>query len=367
MKKPSPGLFLRQRRKALWCIRRRRKAATRTHGPTSRRFVRPIELIVAPKRVDITQGGAPVVTHFIAAIAYRVLRLKLPVKLDFRATEQFYPAGTVLLFAELDRIVASAEIPKPVTIIEPRLRKPREVLKQVGMFALTGDNCDVVPSYHDVVYWRASKGATASGDEMSGLEAVADHVNRSVRDRLNLAQIWRGVSEAVANSVEHAYLVPRTDGFTGLPSTRWWMFSQLRGQTFTVAVCDLGCGYSATIARSIPEAFIADMLRLLRLANPDARAIQTAMEFGRSRTKDVNRGKGSRDALTVLKTHGNGELFVASNTGWVRYQVENGGDPALHTGDLASDIRATIVWWKLVLAEAIGDSHGDDQRRAGLH
>ena len=165
---------------------------------------------------------------FLRAMAATVLVNKTPVKLDFRFTESFYPAGTILLFAEVDRVVSMSDLPKPITILDPRLRRPREVLKQIGIHEITGDRCDVVPEREDVVYWKATKGFDQSGQNLAMLEVVAEKVNRAHAQQLELSGAWRGVSEAVANSVEHAYKLPRVDGFAGLPKTRWWMFTQLR-------------------------------------------------------------------------------------------------------------------------------------------
>lgn len=254
-----------------------------------------------------------------------------------------------MLFAEIDRIATLSELPKPITIIDPRQRRSREVLKQIGIHLITGDHCDIVPQRDDVVYWRATKGSDQSGDRLALLEAVAKHVNETHQNHVELSGIWRGVSEAVANSVEHAYKKPRADGFTGLAETRWWMFTQLRDGIFTVAVCDLGCGYRATINETIPEKFIASIASSFLGGNRDAIAIDTAMQYGRSGTKQTERGKGSRDAISVVQTHGAGELIIVSNTGWMRYAFRDGQECSRDTGELGIDLKGTIIWWKLPL------------------
>jgi hypothetical protein len=55
--------------------------------------------------------------------------------------------------------------------------------------------------------------------------------------------------------------------------------------------------------------------------------------------------------LSLLKKHGDGELVVLSNTGWMRYAYENRREVSRNDGGLGIDIGGTIVWWKLPLKE----------------
>lgn len=346
MKKPTPELYERQARIARYRARERSLRADRRRVAPENRYVRPGPTIAAPAKFDAFREAGRQVAKFLRAVAHSVLVDRQAVTLDFRRTESFYPVSTIYLFAELDRIVSLSDLPKPVTIIDPQLRRPREVLKQIGLHAITGDSCDIIPEREDVVYWRATKGRDQSGTNLQILEVVTERVNRS--HALELSNLWRGVSEVVGNSVEHAYKFPRADGFTGLSDTKWWMFTQLRSGVFTVAICDLGCGYHATIYQTLPSKFIADMAAKFSGNNRDAVAIYTAMAYGRSGTALTERGKGSRDALSVLQKFGHGDLMILSNTGWVQYSATAGSkEPEVTSGSVPIDIRGTIVWWRL--------------------
>ncbi len=357
MKKPSLEQFERQARIARYRLDERRRRSGKRSVPPANRYVAPGEWLSAPRRFDAVRGSGIEVAKFLRAMATTVLVNKVQVKLDFRFTESFYPAGTILLFAEVDRVVSISALPKPITIIDPRLRRPREVLKQIGIHDITGDRCDIIPEREDVVYWKATKGLDQSGDQMEMLERVAERVNKAHARQLELSGAWRGVSEAVANSVEHAYRFPRSDGFAGLERTRWWMFTQLRDGIFTMAVCDLGCGYRATIGQTLPEKFVAEIASTLGWGNRDAIAIETAMAYGRTGTRRAERGKGSRDAISVLQKHGSGDLMILSNTGWVSYSYLGGKEVSKVQQELGIDIRGTIIWWKLPLKE-IEHEHG---------
>lgn len=302
------------------------------------------------------RGSAHELVKFIRAVAVRILVAKLPVTLDFRATNAFAPAGTLLLFAELDRIVQLSQHPKPITIRAPRRRRPREVMKQIGIFETTGDSVDLVPERRDVVYWRATKGADQSGESFGPtFEQVTARVDKDAADQM-AARIWPGLSEAIANTIDHAYVMPdRGDGFPHCPNTRWWMFTHLRDGVFTVAVCDLGIGYLRRAPTTLPEAFLAQIGKFLTGSNLDARAIQAAMAYGKSSTGGKERGKGSRDALSVLQNHGEGELIVLSNSAAVIYQLKRGEpETSMRVVELSAKCLGTIVFWKLpVLQEAL--------------
>lgn len=272
------------------------------------------------------------------------------VKLDFRKTQIMYPAATILLFAEVDRLISTSSNPKPISIVQPKSQRVREVLKQIGLYELTGDKSSVVPTRKDVVFWRTAKGKDQSGQKLAVIEVVAEAVKLERGTTLLLDSLWRGVSEAVANSVEHAHKAPReSDGFQGLPETTWWMFTQVKDDVFYVVVCDLGCGYRATIGQSIPERFIAQISELFAGQNVDAIAIEAAMEFGRSGTRESHRGRGSRDAISVVEKHQNGELAIFSNSGAVQYWYVGGIQVNQKRIGLGFSINGTILWWKLPL------------------
>ena len=357
MKKPTKNQRRRQkiiaRLRARERVRRKRKKYIRQ----GERYIAPAEIIKAPPSFDIVRGAAVHVGKFLRAVERRVLLEKAPVKLDFRQVSTFYPAGTIWLYSELDRIVKLSGVPKPITIMQPYSLRSHEVMKQIGIFDITKDKCSVIPSREDVVYWKSTKGFDQSGDKLAVLEVVTNRVNEKHAEQLELSGIWRGVSEAVANSVDHAYQHPRSDGFNGLPDTRWWMFTQLRNNVFTIAVCDLGCGYRATINHTLPETFLREVLAAFTGANKDVFAIKAAMAFGRSGTNQSERGKGSRDAMSVVQKHGRGELMMLSNTGLVHYSFDGGQQVSQSEASLGIDIRGTIVWWKLPLKESVHD-HG---------
>jgi hypothetical protein len=93
--------------------------------------------------------------------------------------------------------------------------------------------------------------------------------------------------------------------------------------------------------------------KLVGKDNADTLAMQAAMEYGRSRTKQSERGKGSRCALALLEKHGNGELYLLSNRGCLHYECLEGEITLKQATPLAFDIKGTIIWWNLYLGDAL--------------
>lgn len=310
--------------------------------------------ITAPAVIGWHGNDLRALIKFIRAMQQRVVHQGETTILDFTGTAKIAAPGALLLYAEIDRAIALSKLPKPITIKPPRDTLPRQVFKQLEFLALTGDSLDIVPDRDDVVYWRCTRGADQSGDQPGELiSRVADKANGFVAQSLRAEDVWRGVSEAIVNSTEHAYSEELDGTVPPHPFNKWWLLTNVKEGAFTAAVCDTGVGYRKTTLRTIPDEFRALLRRAFAGQNADISAIRTAMEYGKSRTGLDERGKGSRDALSVLKRHGTGELAMISNRGQVFYKLESGQDePSVEMTNLPMDIRATLVWWHLPLNEA---------------
>lgn len=359
MKKQSKVFSERQRRYVRWRIAKIQKKIAKARRSERRRLrarrpqARPrVVTLVAPENFNLTRGDGKRVVDFLQEIEHEVLTRGQSVRLDFRRSKLLYPPGVLLLYAELNRIISTATIHKPVKIVPPFSSRATQVLKQVGLFDLSGDKVNTVTTRQDVIYWRLAKGLSQSGDELKMLEGIADRVNSSDAENVQKSGLWRGISEAVNNAQEHGYTAAREDGFAGLESVRWWLLTQIRNQTFTAAVCDLGCGYAATLQPQILEWFGRLIRQISTVENRDTQAIQAAMEYGRSSTRQSERGRGSRDALALLEKHGDGDLYMLSNSGYVRYSCRDNQVALKGVTSLDFNIRGTIVWWNLKLRSA---------------
>jgi hypothetical protein len=355
LKKPSIQLFMRQRRLARYWLRaiskrHRHPKVKKERSVNRQRFLSSSRgYLAAPVDFSLVRGGGAEVVGFLGKIAKQVLQEHKPVKLDFRTTERFMVPGALILYAELNRIISLSVLVNPIKIIQPSSNRVKQVMKQVGLFELLGSDAQITTNRADVIYWQLAKGATQSGDELAIVDSVAHEVNQRDLAKVEASGLWRGISEAVNNAHEHGYKFPRADGAIGIADTKWWLLTQIRDQRFTAAVCDIGCGYARTLKPEVMEWFQGLFPRLLGLQNEDTLAIQAAMEYGRTSTKQNERGRGSRDALALLQKHGEGELYVLSNRGYVQYACRNGEVNLKRAVPLDFDIQGTIIWWNLDL------------------
>lgn len=357
MKKLKHKSYIRHLRK----IRARKKKDKKERKKTLKKLVQKKQRklnalqkrIVAPTHIQIGgKNNAIALIQCIKDTSDYVLKHKQQVALDFTRTETIRAEGMILLYAELDRIIACAKIEKPISTIPPQQQKPHEVLQQVGFYSLVGEHHDVAPCMDDVVHWKKFRGSDQNGENLAELENIGI-------DPEKIKTIWRGVTEAINNSVEHAYAIPRElDGFQG-NHMRWWMFTHITDKEAIFVVCDLGCGYKNTINNTIGIKIANQIKAALRLkANIDSQSIAVAMEYGRTATNKFERGKGSKDALSIISRNKSGRLAIYSNKGYVMYEKKEQDNKNRTTfkpkqKKLDCSINGTIVWWSFPLNDKL--------------
>lgn len=268
---------------------------------------------------------------------------KRPITLDFSEVVLQYPTGVLLLVAEIDRQKRALARAFDVDIILPKNEVSRQVFHQVGIAALCGR---VSPKdryeYDETVrHWRYATGTMMTEDPGKALEQMEGHLSDELR-----AGIWKGVSEAIINSIHHAYLESRNDGFREYRETRWWMFSHVSDGKLTVAVCDLGIG----IPRSLPLRWDTNKLQAildrLGLGKPDLAAVKAALEIGATRTGQENRGRGLPQIWQDMKMHRDSNILLLSNRALLRWSQKTNSESGM---EFDNNIHGTLVMWTVPL------------------
>lgn len=233
-----------------------------------------------------------------------------PVLLDFRNTKRLDPTGVLYLTAELDRLRRHGGTAYSVEMLRPKDEIADQVLQQVGLAQLCGEPVPKSTDHFDesVKHWRYATGERMNDAPGRAFERLEGRLSDELQDGM-----WKGVSEAIVNSVAHAYLEPRNDGFPCNDGVRWWMFSQVRDGTLTVAVCDLGIG----IPRSLPIKWeagpLSQILAKFGMYKPEVAAIRAALEIGATRTGEENRGRGLPQVWEDMKGHSGSNIMILSN------------------------------------------------------
>jgi hypothetical protein len=294
----------------------------------------------------------------ISLIKKLVLDQRRPVCLDFRQTAKISTAAMLLLYAEVDRIVRLSGSKALISCIEPQKDRCRQVLNQIGFYRLIGHETTSLPIRDDVVKWVRAEGISLDAEKIADLVSFQGQVDVEF-----VGDLFGGITEAVANSIEHAYTDGRGDGFRHLEDVKWWMVSQIYNSELYVLVCDLGIG----VPRSLPKKFdlrklseyVSLVKNTLNIAHPDTQAVRLAIEIGKSRTGLSHRGKGINDALAVLNKCKFGEVFILSNRGGYSVKSTNDGKRYEKSFPLKRSIQGTIIGWKLPLRESKNEINDD--------
>jgi hypothetical protein len=325
--------------------RKQREIDGRTH-PQS-----PWPRILAPKRFGLAgaQSRADVI-KFLNKLRRITLVKKRGVVIDFKRTERMYACGTLLFVAELERIRRTRGGDNSCfRCTYPKDRIVEQVLQQVGILDLLRAKSRL--SEHafaeNVRHWKYATGLEVEGAKFEGFHKAFEG---KVANAL-LTDFYAGITEAMTNSVHHAYEGDRGDGI-GLATDlrRWWMFSQERNNILSVAFCDTGIGIPRSIVTSgqWSESVIGSILKRLGFGgDSEGELIRSAIELHKSRTGQEHRGRGLGEIVDVVRRSAKGNFTIHSNRGLYRYNAETSAE--LIT-DYTESIMGTLILWNVPLS-----------------
>ncbi|SDT01719.1 hypothetical protein SAMN05216598_3634 [Pseudomonas asplenii] len=269
------------------------------------------------------------------------------IQIDFKKTEVVHSCGTLLLVAEIDRMVRSVGA-HVISCTYPENENVEKVFQQIGLLRLLGKDhrLEITEADHDVYHWRY-----ASGIDVSPLQA--DPILKGIKAQIpkSYRRVVVGVEEAMDNSVHHAYIELRGDRLSGkdeeADARRWWLFAEVLDDWLHVNFCDLGIG----IPRSLPKSWTeeaGDIVTLaLSSAKKDVRMIKRAFEVGRTRTELMHRGKGLKNIAMAAEELG-GVLTIHSNAGCIRKDFRPGKLPP-RSYTYKRSIMGTVIQWSIPL------------------
>jgi len=228
--------------------------------------------------------------------------------LDFSATEKLFPDGTLLFLAELRRMMRHTKGRHSIRCVLPSNDKVCQVFEQIGLWNLLGVKSPAVPKDDDVVHWRFAHGHQVEGQRYEDVLSDFDgEIAPDIQESL-----FKGITEAMTNVINHAYLLERQDGCGLEHEKEWWMFSQLKDDLLIVVFCDLGAGIPRTLPLQRKELW-AKLTRNGRAS--DSSAIENAVKDSTSRTGLHHRGKGLNQIYSTATENPGSEVAVFSNFG----------------------------------------------------
>jgi len=256
--------------------------------------------------------------------------------IDFSKTENFVSAGTLLLYAELNRLIAYSSGAVKLRCTEPANDRSSQVLKQVGIYRLCSNNSSVKTNRSDVVHWQVAQGQLVDNSLCApAIEGYQDRLETEMIDEL-----LGGLGEAMTNAIHHAYDSIRQDGLDYKGTTDWWMFSQEKEGRLSVVICDLGIGIPTTLPLKRPN--IWQKLILRKPTPTDSDCIREAIVEGHTRTSLDGRGYGLGNIVDVVENTMGGVVVVYSNHG--RYDSRSVTPYPL---DYDDSIMGTMIFWNV--------------------
>lgn len=312
--------------------------------------VRAYTLIHAPVVFELLRSkNHRLLMEFLSSLRENVLIRRKPVKIDFSDTKHMVVCGTLLFYSELCRIKRELNSLELITCTLPVDQTVAEVLQHLGILKLLRCNSSVTPERVDVINWKIASGESTD----------ASDVGKILESQSNLPvpkskKLYRGVSEAMTNVSQHAYLRIENNGLEITENKGWWMFCREEDDRISVAICDLGVGIPVTLPKTIEkdqeESILQRILQKLfgsKGKYSDGELIQAAIEVKRSRTKKRHRGKGLLDMIKAIETT-NGRLAILSNKGGYLYNV-SGNTPSEDVKNYKDSIKGTLILWSLPL------------------
>jgi len=324
------------------------------HRPVKKRVTssntkkpRPLELFAPEKLALLSPQCHLEMARFLRNLRKEALRNKKLI-INFKRTKKVHSCGTLLLVAEVDRLVRSLHGRCDLTCTYPKDENVEKVFQQIGLLRLLQKDhrLEVTEADRDVYHWRF-----ATGIEVDPIQA--DPILKGIKKQIpsSFRKIVVGVEEAMDNSIHHAYIEARGDRLSGIAEAdarRWWMFAEVLDDWLHVNFCDLGIG----IPRSLPRSWSEEAGDLVTLAvskgKKDMRMVRRAFEIGRTRTEQDHRGKGLRNIAAAAMDLG-GLLTVHSNAGGIRFDYREDSTDARELSYKRS-IMGTVVQWSIPLS-----------------
>lgn len=257
--------------------------------------------------------------------------------MDFSGTQKLHAEGMLLFVAELRRLIKATRNRHRLTCTISTNHKVCQVFEQIGLSNLLGIHTGATPADADVVNWRFAHGRNAEGEKYEDILAAYDgEIAAPMREKL-----YTGITEAMTNVTNHAYDLPRLDGWLVPHEREWWMFSQYKDGVLTVSFCDLGAGIPRTLPMKRPNVW---KRYLLLGRNRDSAAIEYSVKDSITRTELDHRGKGLGQISQLIDGQAGAEVTIFSNAGlYWKNHLRN------RKRDYRDSIMGTLINWKIPL------------------
>ncbi|UUC17580.1 hypothetical protein NOV18_20255 [Pseudomonas asiatica] len=276
------------------------------------------------------------------------------VLVDLRPVKSIKSAAVLVLYANIERLQRIFEDRQLIKTTYCSSREVSMAFRTFGLWQLTGES----RGRPDKKFPNSLEICTISSEDQRRLEKtelrkVLTYTRSAIlgSDMDEGALLaYNAITESISNVWQHAY----DDAFfaTPIPASQknWWIIVQNIKDQFFIAVYDMGAGIPATINAKPWAAALIESLRAFFdvkvISSPDAKSIKAAVDYGRSRFKLDNRGKGLTEAKDFVQRNPMGSMLIYSGLGHYEYRTQ---DDEENLSTLSSNFPGTLIQWNLKL------------------
>jgi len=307
---------------------------------------------IVPQTLNISKNNSRKnLLRLIKDIGEHVVILKNDICINLKNVEQLRPSATLLFISELSRLIKLKDKKVKIHCVLPKSRKVKQVLKKIGLFKLLGEKCNVANSLADnIQYWQFATGSETEGEKT---EAILGKYDGQITEALN-SKLYVGLTEAMLNAHQHAYMEPRSDNLDKAITVKsWWMLSQEKDGFLYVVFCDLGIGIPETLPMKHPSAWQRLLLSLLGGSPNDSIIIKEATALKKTSTNKKGRGHGLNQMVNSITNELNGIIRIYSNKGMFR--TDFNGKSSME--DFVESINGTLIEWTIPITRQSEDNY----------
>lgn len=276
------------------------------------------------------------------------------VLIDLRPVKEIKTAAMLVLYANIERLQIVHEDKDIVKTTRCMTKEVSRAFRTFGLWNLTRESRSRPAS----AYFNSLAICTMSREkhlrkDKTELRKVLKYTQKAIltsdMDEGGLLA-YNAITESISNVWQHAYHPSFFSEPVPESHKQWWIIVQHIDDQFFIAVYDMGAGIPTTISS---KPWAADLIasisaafNLKFLSSPDAKSIKAAIDYGRSRFKLDNRGKGLTEAKDFVQRNPNGSMLIYSGLGHYEYDTLK-DEENLET--LGSPFLGTLIQWNLLL------------------
>lgn len=315
----------------------------------------PRSIVLAPATLSLFEKNYNAFSIFINDLKEKAETGR--VLIDFTKVRSAKVSAILVLYAnieQLQKIHKDRSIVKTTGVIS---RETAIMFRTFGLWNLTRESrINPNRAYPDSLeICTMAHEANAAADHKAELRKVLKYAQSSVQ-KFGMHEgsllAYNAITESISNVWQHAY----DDMFFDVPVPvelrNWWIIVQCIHDQFFVSMYDMGIGIPATIdSKPWAAALIESITKLLegtrfQVSSPDAKSIKAAVDYGKSRFKQDNRGKGLTEAKDFVQRNPHGSLFIFSGSGHYAYRTKDDNE---ELEPLSSPFQGTLIQWNLKL------------------